>query len=74
MPMYEWGCDRCGQIATAIRNASEYEVPPDIDEQKDLRVCKDAGGTEFPEHLPLRRLISRSSFQLVGGGWYGRPW
>lgn len=54
MPIYEYRCQSCGH---------EYEVSQRIVEPslKDCPAC----------HKPdLERLISATSFQLKGGGWY----
>lgn len=55
MPIYEYKCEKCGEI---------YEVAQKLDE-KPLEKClkQDCGGL-------VKKIISKSSFQLKGGGWY----
>lgn len=55
MPIYEYRCPRCGH---------ELEVMQKVSEPAPERCpkCDQAG--------PLERLMSRTSFQLKGGGWY----
>ena len=52
MPIYEYGCDKCGT----------FEVSQRITE-KPLRRCPTCKGK-------VRKLISNTSFQLKGSGWY----
>lgn len=54
MPTYEYRCQACGNEMEAFQS------------------IKDAALVECPAcHQPkLERLISASSFQLKGGGWY----
>lgn len=54
MPIYEYRCEACGQEFEELQKISD---PP-------LSVCRKCGKPE------LRRLISKTSFQLKGGGWY----
>jgi len=54
MPIYEYRCNKCGKITEALQKFSDAP----------LSDCNCGGqGT-------LNKLISRSSFQLKGGGWY----
>jgi putative FmdB family regulatory protein len=55
MPIYEYRCTKCG---------NELEVMQKISEPAPA-VCPKCAA----EHS-LERLVSRSSFQLKGGGWY----
>lgn len=55
MPIYEYKCRGCGHTQEVITTLSERDTPPP---------CSECGSSE------LRRLISRSSFALKGGGWY----
>jgi putative FmdB family regulatory protein len=52
MPIYEYGCDKCGT----------FEVSQRITD-KPLRRCPTCKGK-------VRKLISSTSFQLKGSGWY----
>ena len=54
MPIYEYACASCG---------SEVEVWQKISE-KPKKVCPACGARK------LERLISNTSFQLKGSGWY----
>jgi putative FmdB family regulatory protein len=53
MPIYEYECEKCGQIVEELQG---FNDPP-------LKRCKHCKGK-------LRRIISLSSFQLMGSGWY----
>ena len=55
MPIYEYKCCQCGHTQGVITTLAERDRPPP---------CPECGSSE------LRRLISRSSFALKGGGWY----
>jgi len=52
MPIYEYGCEKCGT----------FEVSQRITD-KPLRRCPTCKGK-------VRKLISSTSFQLKGSGWY----
>ncbi|RJO65262.1 MAG: zinc ribbon domain-containing protein [Myxococcales bacterium] len=54
MPIYEYQCDACGKTIEAMQKINEAP----------LTDC-DCGA-----HGSLHRLISRTSFQLKGTGWY----
>ena len=54
MPIYEYRCAGCGHIMEVWAKMSD---PPPAACEK----CQAA---------PLEKLISRSAFQLKGGGWY----
>jgi putative FmdB family regulatory protein len=54
VPIYEYLCEDCGRIAEVVQKVGER--PP--------RTCPECGGKK------LARLVSRSAFQLKGGGWY----
>ncbi|MFH1808801.1 MAG: zinc ribbon domain-containing protein [Pseudomonadota bacterium] len=54
MPIYEYHCDGCGH---------EFEEMQKVNDAPVTR-CETCGGDK------VVRLISRSSFQLKGGGWY----
>lgn len=54
MPIYEYRCADCGHTFEEIQQFSD----PDPDR------CPSCGGDE------VGRLVSRSNFQLKGGGWY----
>ena len=54
MPIYEYRCDGCGHEFEEMQKVSDAPVAN----------CEHCGGAK------VYRLISRSSFQLKGGGWY----
>lgn len=59
MPTYLYKCEQCHQ---------EYEVVHSIKEElTECPKCKEKGWTSAPP----TRLISKTSFILVGGGWSG---
>lgn len=55
MPIYEYRCAQCGHELEVMQKLSD--PPPDT--------CPKCGAK-----APLERLVSRTSFQLKGGGWY----
>jgi putative FmdB family regulatory protein len=55
MPVYEYQCSACGH---------EFEREQRISEDP-IKKCPQCG------KLKAKRLISRTSFVLKGGGWYG---
>jgi putative FmdB family regulatory protein len=54
MPIYEYGCENCGKVDEVIQSISD----------EPLETCRLCGKG------PVKKLISRSSFHLKGGGWY----
>jgi len=54
MPIYEYECKKCGRITEALQG---FNDPP-------LKKCK------YCKTGKLEKLISLSSFQLTGTGWY----
>lgn len=54
MPIYEYLCESCGKITEVVQKVDDR--PP--------RTCSECGARK------LARLVSRSAFQLKGGGWY----
>ncbi len=54
MPIYEYLCESCGRVTEVMQKVSDR--PP--------RSCPECGGRR------LAKLVSRSAFQLKGGGWY----
>ncbi len=54
MPIYEYECKKCGKITEALQG---FNDPP----LKKCQYCKSG---------KLEKLISLSSFQLTGTGWY----
>ena len=54
MPIYEYECQKCGRITEALQG---FNDPP-------LKKCK------YCKTGKLEKLISLSSFQLTGTGWY----
>jgi putative FmdB family regulatory protein len=55
MPIYEYRCQRCGHTLEVMQKVSD--PPPDP--------CPKCSAVKAME-----RLVSRTSFQLKGGGWY----
>jgi putative FmdB family regulatory protein len=55
MPIYEYRCTRCGHVLEVMQKLSDPPPNP----------CPSCQAAE-----PLERLVSRTSFQLKGGGWY----
>lgn len=54
VPIYEYLCESCGCI---------HEVIHKLDERGPTH-CRECGGER------IAKLVSRSAFQLKGGGWY----
>ncbi len=54
MPIYEYGCEKCGELTEVIQKVDD---PPPAK-------CPKCGSKK------MQRVVSRSSFQLKGGGWY----
>jgi len=54
MPIYEYRCDSCGHEFEVIQKITEDPV----------------GTCESCDKHQVKRLISHTSFQLKGGGWY----
>ena len=54
MPIYEYLCEGCGNVSEVIQKLDE--PPP--------RACPECGSSH------LAKIVSRSAFQLKGGGWY----
>ncbi len=54
MPIYEYLCESCGKVNERIQKMND--PPP--------RTCDECGSRK------LAKLVSRSAFQLKGGGWY----
>ncbi|MCL4234050.1 MAG: zinc ribbon domain-containing protein [Deltaproteobacteria bacterium] len=55
MPIYEYHCEKCDRILEVNQRISDAPLTT-------CPSCEDPGS--------LRKLISRSSFHLKGGGWY----
>ena len=55
MPIYEYGCGVCGPTFERLQKVSDEPV-------RDCPKCDEKGS--------VKKLISRSSFVLKGGGWY----
>lgn len=55
MPIYEYGCDTCGHTFERLQKVSDAPVT-------ECPECDSVGS--------VKKLISRSSFVLKGGGWY----
>lgn len=54
MPIYEYVCEACGRITECMQRVGDPPPP----------TCPECGGAR------LARLVSRTTFQLKGGGWY----
>ena len=54
MPIYEYLCEGCGRITEVMHKISE----------RGPESCGECGSEK------IARLVSRSAFQLKGGGWY----
>jgi len=54
VPIYEYLCEGCGLISEVMQKMSD--PPP--------RTCPECGSRK------IAKLVSRSAFQLKGGGWY----
>jgi putative FmdB family regulatory protein len=54
MPIYEYLCEGCGKVNEKLQKV--YDPPP--------ARCDECGSRK------LAKLVSRSAFQLKGGGWY----
>ena len=54
MPIYEFVCEACGRLAEVMQKVSD---PPPA-------ACPECGEGR------MARMVSRTSFQLKGGGWY----
>ncbi len=54
MPIYEYVCEACGKLTERMQKMTD---PP-------LRVCPECGARK------VARIVSRTTFQLKGGGWY----
>jgi putative FmdB family regulatory protein len=54
VPIYEYVCEACGRLTEVMQRMSD-PAPA---------ACPECGAPK------LARLISRTSFQLKGGGWY----
>jgi putative FmdB family regulatory protein len=55
MPIYEYGCRGCGHTFERLQKVSDAPI-------EDCPECEAVG--------EVKKLISRSSFVLKGGGWY----
>lgn len=55
MPIYEYGCEACGHTFERLQKVSDDPV----------KNCPECDGQDT-----VKKLISRSSFVLKGGGWY----
>lgn len=54
MPIYEYLCENCGRITEVMQKVTDR--PP--------ATCAECGSKR------LAKLVSRTAFQLKGGGWY----
>jgi putative FmdB family regulatory protein len=54
VPIYEYVCEACGRITECMQRVSDPPPP----------ACPECGAAR------LARLVSRTTFQLKGGGWY----
>lgn len=56
MPLYEYGCEKCGKVVEKLQSSPDAPAPSQ---------CPTCGATGS-----MTRLISNTSFQLKGSGWY----
>lgn len=56
MPLYEYGCEKCGHVVEKLQSSPDSPAP------QACAKCGAQGG--------MTRLISSSNFQLKGSGWY----
>ena len=56
MPLYEYKCGRCGHVLEKLQSSPDAPAP------EQCPGCQAVG--------ELRRLVSNTSFQLKGSGWY----
>ena len=54
MPIYEYACEKCGNLTEVIQKVDD---PPPAK-------CAECGSKR------VARVVSRSAFHLKGGGWY----
>ena len=54
MPIYEYGCQKCGKKTEAIQRVGE----------KPLKICPHCGGSH------LKKLWAAPAIQFKGSGWY----
>ena len=54
MPIYEYLCEGCGKVNEKLQKVNDPPPPR----------CDECGSRK------LAKLVSRSAFQLKGGGWY----
>ncbi len=67
MPIYEYECKRCGAEITRKQRITDEPLESashDIPSPGKVATC----------FGPLKRLISRGSFSLQGGGWTGKTY
>lgn len=55
MPIYEYGCEKCGHTFERLQKVSDEPV-------SECPGCSASGA--------VKKLVSRTSFVLKGGGWY----
>jgi predicted nucleic acid-binding Zn ribbon protein len=72
VPLYEYECERCGHKFDRMMKMDDPNPPC----PKVIMVTEDTqaeGGTKVNDWEcggPTKKLISRGSFHLKGGGWY----
>jgi putative FmdB family regulatory protein len=54
MPLYEYACEKCGELTEVMQKVSDPAPAK----------CPHCGSKK------LSKVMSRTSFQLKGGGWY----
>lgn len=60
MPLYEYKCPECGDV---VEHLQGYDDPAPNCE-------KGCENKDTKKPIKTKRLISQTSFQLKGGGWY----
>ncbi len=61
MPLYEYKCEKCGVHIEKLQGINDE--PLKVCDKKIEPKNKSCGGE-------LKKMISQTSFQLKGGGWY----
>ena len=57
MPIYEYGCEKCGEVFEVMQKISDKPLTTHKDDEKKC------GGK-------LTKLMSSNAFHLKGGGWF----
>lgn len=63
MPIYEYKCPVCGHELEVL---AKFDAPDPVCPQG----CNSSGTNDPPQAVTLVKKVSRTSFELKGGGWY----